>query len=258
MPRLARRFLSVCAIAVLCVSCRVDVDVNLTVQPDGSGIVTITAAADAAVVDQAPGLAADLRFDDVRAAGWTVTGPTAEANGGLRVVLTQAFATPAQANQILAGVSGPNGPLVGITLARKRAGGTTTFRLNGTLQVTGGLGAFTDENLLAAVGATPFADELAASQVAPADAVGITFDAVLPGTVKSTTGAETPGRLTWKVPADGAPGAVDTVAEIRAPTRAWADLLTKGALVALGVWLVLSACFIAYVVLARRRRATRR
>ena len=36
---------------------------------------------------QAPGLAADLRFDDAVAAGWVVEGPTATADGGLTVTL---------------------------------------------------------------------------------------------------------------------------------------------------------------------------
>jgi hypothetical protein len=96
------------------------------------GTITITVVADKAVVDKAPGLVGDLRLDDVRAAGWAVEGPTATPDGGLQVVLSQPFSTPAQANAILANVNSPAGPLVGITFGRVRGDDATTFTINGT------------------------------------------------------------------------------------------------------------------------------
>ncbi len=253
MARAARRILSLLAITVFCASCRVDVNVNIAMKVDGSGLITITAVADAAVVKQAPSLATDLRFDDVKTAGWTVVGPTAEPTGGLRVVLTKTFQTPAQATEILANVSGPNGPLVGIALAREHTGALTTFHLNGTLQVTGGMSAFSDETLLSAVGATPYARELAAAGVQPADAVGITLTAGLPGAVKTTTGAQGGGTLSWTVPGDGSAVDVGTITQDKAPTNAWAGALAKGALIALAVWLIVCAGFIVYVIVVRQR-----
>lgn len=255
MARAARRILSLLAIAVLCASCRVDVNVNVVMQLDGSGVVTITAVADAAVVKAAPSLATDLRFDDVKTAGWTVVGPTAEANGGLRVLLTKAFQTSAQATEILANVSGPDGPLVGIALARDHTGALTTFHLNGTLRVTGGMAAFSDATLLSAVGATPYARELAAAGVQPADAVGVTFTAALPGAVKSSSGAATAGVLTWTVPADGSAVDVATITQDKAATNTWAGPLANGALIALAVWLFASAAVLVYVIVAHRRRS---
>ena len=258
MSRVARWILSLLAVTVLCASCRVDVNVDVAMQLDGSGVVTITAVADAAVVKQAPSLATDLRFDDVKTAGWTVVGPTAEANGGLRVVLTKTFQTPAQATEILANVSGPDGPLVGIALARDRNGALTTFHLNGTLQVTGGMAAFSDATLLTAVGARPYARELAAAGVLPTDAVGVTFTAALPGAVTSTTGTPNAGVLSWAVPGDGSAVDVATITQDKATTNGWAGPLAKGALIALAVWLLISAGFIVYVIVAHRRRSTGR
>ncbi len=258
MLHTARRIISLIALTLLCAACRVDVNVNVAVQPNGSGVVTITAVADAAVVKEAPDLAADLRFDDLRAAGWTVTGPTPEPNGGLRVVLTQAFSTPAQATQILTGINGPSGPLTGITLLRQTAGAVTTFHLDGRLQINGGIAAYTDEALLAAVGATPYATDLANAQVNPADAVGINFTATLPGSVRNTTGADETGVLSWTVPNDGTAINLGTVTEVRAPSNRWAGPVATGAMILLLVWLAISVSFIGYVLVVNWRRAARR
>lgn len=258
MAYAARRIFIVLAITVFCASCRVDVNVNVAMQRDGSGAVTITAVADPDVVTQAPDLATDLRFNDLKVAGWSVSGPTSESNGGLKVVLTQAFSTPAQATQILANISGVKGPLMAITVSRNRNRELTTFRLDGHLQITSGLGAYTDENLLAAVGATPYANELANAKVQPGEAVGINFSATLPGAVHKTTGAEQTGVLSWTVPADGSAIDIATAAELRDPTNRWAGPLSTGAMIALLVWLSVSLCFIGYVLVAHYRRAARR
>ena len=74
-----RRALAVLAAALLVTACRVDTTVTVTVEADGSGTVAVTVTADADVVNQAPGLADDLRRDDVAAACLTVDGPTATA-----------------------------------------------------------------------------------------------------------------------------------------------------------------------------------
>ena len=62
------------ALLVICVmllaACRVDATVDIVMGVDGSGHITVTAIADADVVSKAPGLAADLRFDDPTWVGW--------------------------------------------------------------------------------------------------------------------------------------------------------------------------------------------
>ncbi len=60
------------------------------------------------VIDrEAPGLAEDLRFDDAVAAGWTVEGPTATADGGLGVVLAHPVTSAAEATNLLASLGPP-------------------------------------------------------------------------------------------------------------------------------------------------------
>lgn len=254
MARTLRRTVGVLLLAALCTACKVDVTVDVQFAQDGSGTITVVAAADPAVLAVAPNLATDLRFDDVAAAGWTVDGPSPTPGGGLRVQLTHAFATPAEATAILAGLNGPSGPLLGVALARERVDQTTTYTLTGTLQVAGGLDAFSDADLLAAVGGTPYATQVAGSGLTPADAVSITFSARLPGNLQSST-APTGEGLRWVVPLDGTALDLTTVSKQVDKQNKWAGPVSTGALIALVAWGVIAVGFIAYVIIARRRRA---
>lgn len=259
MARTLRTLVAVLAMAVFCASCNVDMSVDVLMREDGSGTVTVTATADADIVKQAPTLMTDLRFDDVRAAGWTVQGPVATPTGGLQVVLVHTFATPTEANAVLAGLNGPNGPFNQLTLARTKSKGTTTYSLNGSLQVAGGLDAFSDTELFNAVGATPYAAQIAAAGVQPAQAVSMHFQAKLPGTVKTSTAtagsASSPTGLSWAVPLDGTAVDIATNATHTDSKNVWASPLAKGAKIAMFVWIVIAIGFLMYVITARRRKA---
>jgi hypothetical protein len=97
-----RRVLFVIIAALALAACKVDTRVDVVVQPDGTGNITLTAVADAELVQKTPGLAEDLRFDDVTAAGWTVDGPTPTADGGLTVSVAHPFATVEEATALRA------------------------------------------------------------------------------------------------------------------------------------------------------------
>jgi len=214
----------------------------------------------AAVVAQAPGLADDLRLDDAVAAGWTVDGPTATDSGGLRVVVTRSFASVDEATALLGSVNGTGGPLQGITLTRSVTDSEVTTSLNGSLRVDGGLNAFADPDLLAAIGGTPYADDIAAAGLTPADAVTFTLVADLPGSLSPDAAGSVPTSLTWSVPIDGTAATVSatSVATIGGEeSSVWGTVATI-ALIALIVWCVLAVAFIAFVASARRRKAQRR
>ena len=159
---------------VLLTSCRLDATVELVIGPDGTGTLTVTAVADAEVVQQAPGLAEDLRFDDAVAAGWTVDGPAATDDGGLRVVLSHPVTSAAEATNLLNSL-GPPFSQMGLVREVSEDGDTTTTTLTGNLVLTGGFDAFADADLLAAVGGSPYADELAASGATPAENMAVTL-----------------------------------------------------------------------------------
>jgi len=251
-----RRGLIVLAVLVLA-ACRVDTTVDVAMKDDGSGTITVTASADAAVVSQAPGLAEDLRFDDANAAGWTVNGPTEAADGGLRVELIHSFANPEEATALLKSINGSGGPLHEVAVTRDVGDGGTTIRLAGSLRIDG-LGAFADPDVLAAIGATPYAEQVAASGASPSQVVTVTIRAHVPGKITSATGTVESGAVSWVVPLDGSQLDLATSAvDDHGTARVW-GIAANVALILLIAWCLLAAAFITWVVRQRNRRARRR
>jgi hypothetical protein len=256
------RSLLVAAAAVLLTACRVDAVVGVQVRPDGTGAITITASADPDLVAQTPGLAEDLRFDDAVSAGWVVDGPTSTEAGGLTVSLSHAFSSVEEATALLQSVNGPDGPLHDVVLTRSVTDDDVTTSLSGNLSVSNGLDAFADPEVLAAIGGSPYADDLQNSGLRPTDVVTFTFTADLPGTAttaaSTATGAPSGAGLTWTMPLDGTTiDLASTSVLSRGGGGVW-GVVSKAAFVALVVWSVLAAGFIAFVAKARRDRARRR
>jgi hypothetical protein len=251
-----RRALIVIAVMLLS-ACRVDTTIDVSMHSDGSGEITLTAIADADVVGKAPGLAEDLRFDDAEAAGWTVTGPTDTSDGGLQVVLTHEFSNPEEATALLQSINGSGGPLHNVVLGRTISESGTTITMTGSLRIDG-LVAFADPDVLAAIGATPYAEEIAAAGQGPTQAVGVTYRASLPGTINSATGIVEGGSVSWIVPLDGSQLDLATSAtDDHGTAKIW-GIASNAALIGLVVWCALAAAFIAWVVRQRKRRAQRR
>ncbi len=251
-----RRGLIVITVMLL-TACHVDTIVDVSMNADGSGKITVTATADADVVGQAPGLADDLRFDDVKAAGWAVTGPTDTSGGGLQVVLSHAFANPEEATALLQSINGSGGPLHGVTVRRVVSQDGTTVSLAGSLRIDG-LGAFADPDVLGAIGATPYAEQIAASSSSPSQAVGVLVRAALPGKITSAAGIVKDGAVSWVVPLDGSQLDLTTTAvDDHGTAKIW-GVAANVALIALIAWCVLAAAFITWVVKQRQRRARHR
>src|SRR3954447_342897 len=187
----------------MCSACRLDVDVRVTMAPDGTGTVTVTATADPDLVAKHPGALADLRLDDLKAAGWAGDGPTKQPDGTLRLTLTKGFSDPAAAERGLAEISGPPGPPRDLPVAREARFAQVTSSVQGELKLDGGLAAFADTDLVAALGgATPLQDVV----TTPLDqAVGVTFTAALPGTAASADGQISADhrQVQWQAPLDG-------------------------------------------------------
>jgi hypothetical protein len=248
-----RRALIVIAVMVLS-SCHVNATVDISMSADGSGRITVTAVADADVVKKAPGLADDLRFDDAKAAGWTVTPPTSTDDGGLQVELNHPFANPEEATALLQSINGSGGPLHGVTLTRVVSNAGTTVSLAGSLRIDG-MAAFADPDVLAAVGATPYAEEVVASGQGPNQAVTVTVRASMPGKLTSATGTVAEGKVTWIVPLDGSQLDVKTNAvDDHGTAKIW-GIASTAALIALIAWCAIAAAFIIWVVQQRKRRA---
>jgi hypothetical protein len=257
MRRALALLLAACALA----ACKVDATVDVAVKPDGSGTITLSATADAELVQQTPGLAEDLRFDDVTAAGWTVDGPTATDDGGLKVVVSHPFATVQEATALLQSLNGPDGPLHDVAIGRTVTDEAITTTLIGNIRVANGLDAFADPDVLAAIGGSPYADNLATANLRPSDVMTFTFTADLPGdAVTPSSGSTSTPTLTWSVPLDGTTADLATTSVLAQGSTGgsvWGTVANI-ALILLVAWLVLAIGFIAFVAKARRDRARRR
>ena len=254
-----RRLLLVLAGVIALAGCRLDVGVDIAMRADGTGTVTVTATADPELIAAAPSALADLRLDDIRAAGWTVADPAKGADGSVALTLTKPFASPAEATAILGELNGPDGPLRALTVTLDRSFATVSSRLTGTVQVTGGLGAFSDAALAQALGSAPLAN-LVTQPVDQALALSVT--ARFPGRVTTANGeiADDRSSVTWR-PAltDGTSTALDArFAQVDqgAKDARRTSHLAWGALVVYGVLLVVVV--VGVVVLLRRRRRSRR
>jgi hypothetical protein len=254
-----RRVLALCVCVAALAGCRVDLSVDVDVEPDGTGTITMVATADAEVVAAVPTLAEELALDDIVAAGWTIEGPTPLPDGGLTITLTRGFTSDAEATNLLNSL-GP--PFNQMAMTRNTSGDDTTTRLTGLLGLPDGFESFADEDLIAAVGSVPFAEQIAASGATPESSIGAVIRTTLPGQIDD---AQTNGtrlgdnQLEWRVPMDG------TVLDWRAVAvqspgddRWWARPLSVIALVALVAWVAFMTLFIGYVVWARWQRTRRR
>jgi hypothetical protein len=147
--------------------------VTVDVAEDGSGTVEVAVGLDPAALEELPDLdgdgartAADLeelvRDDDLVAAGWTVEPAATDGDGTTWVRARRAFGTPEEAETVLAELTGPDGPLRDMRLARSESFGRDRFELSGTVDLRGGLEAFGDEAMAAVLEGEPLGEDPAA------------------------------------------------------------------------------------------------
>lgn len=193
--RRVRVFTVVAALVVLAAACQADATVDLTLREDGSGEVAVTVTLDADAAARVPDLADDLRVRDLEATGWEVTGPTETDDGGVTIAARKPFATPEQGRAVLREVGGRGGILRAIELRREHTFGETTWTFGAGLDLSAGLGSFSDEDLDAVLGSDTFGLDQAAleEQLGEplADTVSVTVTATLPDGEFTTNGEAT-------------------------------------------------------------------
>jgi hypothetical protein len=175
----------VLAILLCGAACQATTTVAVAVRPDGSGTVEVTTVLDAAAAAQVPDLDQSLLVKDLRTAGWKVVGPLRVPGGGWQVSASKPFADPAALPSVIDQVTGPGGPFRDFALTRSHSFAKTSFHLSGTIDLSGGLDAFGDAKLRAALGGTMYgrsdadlARELGGS---PAQAIHFRLVTKLPG-----------------------------------------------------------------------------
>ena len=243
------------AVAIVALSaCRVDSTISLKVNPNGSGIVTAVITADKELVAKTESLKSDLHTDDLKSAGWKIGKLLPTTDGGLSLTVEHPFRTPAEATEVLAQINGSRGPLKQVALSRSGKDTKSTWKISGKLEVNGGLAAFADDATIKLLGDAPYAGELAASGLDLGKAVGITFEATLPGKIDTTTGLQSTGTITWRVPMDGSSTDIATSSTNVAIGSSVARVGRVVILALLVLWIAATLILLLLVLGARGRR----
>ena len=100
------RVLAVVALLLLASACRVDATVDIRVDDDGSGEVTVEVVADAEAVALIPDAPGGLRLSDLGDAGWTVNANTDDRAGALTVNVSKRFPSADALGGVLAEIAG--------------------------------------------------------------------------------------------------------------------------------------------------------
>jgi len=191
--------------------------VTVDARPAGDGTVSVVLTLDRQAAAQFSSLAAALKVDDLRRAGWMVVGPTAAPDGTVTVRASRRFANPAGAQALLVQVSGAAGPLRGLHLIRRRTFGSTRTELAGTVDLRSGVEGFGDPKLATELGLPSLSAGLAAlhQQGAADPALRVEVAARLPGKLSHANAARVTGGTAVWTPALGSQLAVDAVASER-------------------------------------------
>jgi hypothetical protein len=234
------------ALAIALTACQVRVTAGVDVDTDGTGEVRAAVGLDAEAVRSVGNLAAALRVDDLRDAGWRVDGPREEGDGLTWVRAARPFSGVDEARLALSQLNGPDGPFRDLTFERERSLLRTRTRVSGTVDLSGGLAGFADADLRNRVGDTIRLDPdgLRASLGPDVDrAVQVQFEARLPGSVRSNAPERSGDRSIWR-PAVGQRLAIEASAS---------GLKVPVALIALAA-LLLVAVAVGGVVVVRRQK----
>lgn len=177
-------------------ACQVDAVVDVVVEEDGSGTVTLTAAFDEEIVEAAPELFDGLRTEDLAAAGWSTDGPQrAEIGGSVVISATKPFLSPDDLGGVLDEIAGPGTLFSDFSVERTRSFARTTYEVTGQIDPNISLTTFGDDAITGLVG-SPLGLSLAELQVAAnrplEETVTLEFTVTLPDTV-TANGADVDG-----------------------------------------------------------------
>jgi len=195
--------------------CRVQTDIGVGVAENGSGSVTVRISLDDDALHRAGNLAQELRTDDLRAHGWTVTGPVKESNGLTTLSATKPFANLDEAKAVFDEIAGHDGPLRDFAIARSRSFARTKFTFTGTVDFTAGLESFGDSGLAAQLDGKPLGQDVTAIESAIGEPLDNAFQfriAVrLPGDISSNAPTKAANGAVWQ-PRLSEPGPVTLTA----------------------------------------------
>lgn len=252
--RRGRRALGALTLLVMLVgsACKLELDVDVEVAEDGSGSVEVVVGLDPDAVERAGGDLSDvLEVADLEEAGWTIDGPTEEADGFTRVRIRHPFGSPEEAADVFAQIAGDEGPFQDFAIERETGFAETRYRFTGRVDFAGGLEALGDEGLAAELDGEPLGQTVEEIEAQLGDSLSrliqVRVRARLPGDVSSNATTKAENGAVWQV--GFGEGAVDL--EATGVERRTTTLVLAG----VGVLAALALVVLLLVRLAGRVRA---
>ena len=173
----------VVAVAVTAMACRMEAVVRVDLDPQGSGLVTVTVVADAAAVSLVPELRAGLLVDEIRDADWAVEGPTPRGDGGVEVIAFKRFESASQLPSILDELAGPEVIFSEVELTQDRSFGQTDYAFRMLVDPSPPLEVFSDEALAAELDGNLFGrptEDLLSAAGPVEDSLSLLFSLTMP------------------------------------------------------------------------------
>lgn len=249
---------------LLASACRIDATVEIAVDDDGSGVVTVLVEADAETLARIPDAPASLALGDLEDAGWTIDESDSDAGGGLRVTASKPFANADDLDDVLAEVAGPEVIFQNIDLSTDhsfdRIGlgpATTRYELTGTVDPTPDIAEFADDLLPAGIDLDDRAGLLG-----DVDDLNLTVRVRLPDSESTESGEIDGESVIWEASYGDAPLAIDAASNVDdILPRVWAVVALLAGLLFLGLMLSQLVSFVLAKIRTpkgRRRRDVRR
>lgn len=148
-------------VVVTCSACELRADVRIEAQPDGTGVVTVATGFDDEALARLGDPASRLRLDDLRQAGWAVSGPERRDDGFTWVQASKAFASVEEARLVVVEAVGDSAMVRDLDLVHSETDKADLYRMTGAVDLSRGLDAFADPGLADALGGDPFGGLLA-------------------------------------------------------------------------------------------------
>lgn len=185
-------------------ACQATVRVGVAPKANGSGDLTVSLLVDRQAAAMLGDLSTAIPTGDLEKAGWTVDKPVATPGGGAMETAHHPFRTVAEANGLLAGITGGGAKVTfPIALSHRSAILASHVAMTGAVDLSGGVDAFADAKLRQALGAASLsaALEQAKQTGAAVPQVSAELVATLPGRPSHVAGGKVNGdTVTWVVP----------------------------------------------------------
>ena len=131
---------------VLATACQVKSTVNLEIDEDSSGLVSVDVYMDQSASSTIGDLRRQLHTSDLVDAGWKLTGVDRTEDGGSRIVASKPFRALEDLDLVLSEIFG-SAVFNEVSLLRNRSFAATEWKLTGNIDLSAGLSLFSDRAL---------------------------------------------------------------------------------------------------------------